>query len=315
MSVRNKTYIGVILLDEEDLAKRSFIKRLYGSITLLILLFLFLNFINFLIKVITTDIYLNVIADLSGRIFFHTKLNITEFVYITLALVALLTISFFYLLFNQRVGLIKEIKGFGKKYIMTFSEAFYIGFLVSLVLILLAPLNPPTKSVPLPVVIYYSFSATVFAPFFEESIFRLLLLLVPIAVKEKMKFNRDKITEIVFRGKDNIDNYDVLFALISSLSFGLAHLWGGWEFNKLFQATFLGLFLAYVAIRGGIVSSIVFHWAWNTLATFIVIVLIYDPLYQLYLLLIISLLYFVILGLGILGIIIFLLRKFGNMDI
>ncbi len=308
---KEKKYIGIYLLDEESVAKKSFVKRLYGGITLLILVFLFVNFISFIITVLSTQKYLDVIAYMSSETFFHFKVNATFIVYLAVSLILLLLISFVYLLFNNRVGLVKEIMGFGKKYIMTFSEAFYIGFLVSLILILIAPLKTPTNSVPLPVVLYFGFTATVFAPFFEESIFRLLFLLLPIAIKEKMKFGDVKTIEILLKGKDEIDNYDLLFIIISSLSFGLAHLWGGWEFNKLFQASFLGLFLAYVAIRGGIASSIVFHWAWNTLTTFIVIILIYDYAYQVMLLLIISLLYFIILGLGILGVIIFIARNLG----
>jgi len=312
---KEKIYVGVALLDEEKIAKKSFIKRLYGFITLLILVFLFINFINFVIRVLSVPRYLDVIATMSSETFFHFKVSSTSLIYITSIFVFLLIICFIYLLFNSRVGLIKEMMGFGKKYIMTFSEAFYIGFLVSLILILLAPLTAPAKNVPLPVVLYFGFTATVFAPFLEESIFRLLFLLIPIAIKEKIRSEGKRAVEIIVRGKDEIDNYDVLFIFISSFSFGLAHLWGGWEFNKLFQASFLGLFLAYVALRGGIASSIVFHWAWNTLATFIVIMLVYDYVYQMYLALIIGLLYFIILGLGVLGVIIFLIRKLGRIDI
>lgn len=312
---KEKIYVGVMLLDEEKIAKKSFIKRIYGFFTLLILLFLFINFINFVIKVLSIPSYLDVIVIMLSKNLLHFKISSTWLIYLTSFLVLLLMICFIYLLFNSRVGLIKEIMGFGRKYIMTFSEAFYIGFLVSLIIIFLAPLTAPAKDVPLPVVLYFGFTATVFAPFLEESVFRLLFLLVPIAIKEKIKSEREKIVKIIIRGKDEIDNYDIFFVIISSISFGLAHLWGGWEFNKLFQATFLGLFLAYIALRGGITSSIVFHWAWNTLATFIVMILIYDYTYQLLLALLIGLLYFIILGLGIIGVIIFLIRKLGKIDI
>lgn len=312
---KNKKFVGIIILNEESLNKSSFIKRLYGLTTLLILVFLMINFINFIYKLLSNRTFLKTIVLLSGKNFFHFGITALELIYITVLFVFFLLICFIYLLINQRVGLIKEIKGFGRRFLMTFSEAFYVGFLVSLVLILLAPLNAPTTSVPIPVVLYYGFIATVYAPFFEEFIFRLLFLLVPITIKEKMGSEKRRALDIMIRGKDEIDRFDMVFAIVSSLAFGFAHLWGGWQFNKLFQATFLGLFLAYIAIRGGIVSSIVFHWAWNTLATFIVIILVYDQAYQLSLLLVVSLLYFIILGLGILGIIVLIIRRFSNIDI
>jgi len=301
--------IGVYIVDEETLEKKSIIRQIYGILTTLVIVFLVIGYTGFIAFILSQPKYITFLT-LAFYEYLNVPMSQSIFIGITFLLLLFLLGSLLYLFLNKRMGLLKEIRGFGKRYIFTFSEAFYISFFGSFILIFLLPLTQPTNQASMEVIIFYAYFATSIAPVIEETVFRMAFLLVPIAIKEKFWKNKEKSFLVVLQGKDRLDNIDMILLGISSLAFGLAHYFGGWEFNKVFQATFLGLFLGYVALRGGIFSSITFHWTWNILSTLVVIIHVIGAKYQPLILLIIGFLYLIVIGLGVIALITSALRFF-----
>lgn len=96
------------------------------------------------------------------------------------------------------------------------------------------------------------------ASVYEELIVRVLFLGIPLFLVYKLK--GDKISPLrIFGGGFKIGKWEIVFLLLSSVIFGLAHLtsWGIW---KVIPALVAGLALGYLFLRYGIFASISLHF-------------------------------------------------------
>jgi len=99
------------------------------------------------------------------------------------------------------------------------------------------------------------------ASVYEELISRALLIGLPlmliyIAIK---KTDIKHSFKILLGGNIKIGNIEIIFLLISSIMFSLAHL-GGWDVFKLPSTLIGGLIFGYLFLRYGLYMSILFHF-------------------------------------------------------
>jgi len=172
--------------------------------------------------------------------------------------------------------------------ILSVTEAFFLAFFLSIALAFIFPAVPnvqQTKSIE--IVLY---EAILIAPFSEELSFRLLPLLVPIIIKELIIFreeishNMHWVMRFLVNGKENIDYVDWILIFCSGIYFGIAHYAFGWPFNKIYQASLLGIFLGYMAVKRGLISSIMFHIVWNAYSTSILLPMLFNLDFRTYIL-------------------------------
>ena len=304
--------IGILTIEDIKFEKKSTARRILGIITTLIITLLITNYFNFIMIIFSREQYVNSIISR-----FPSFLPISKqfFFLMSIILSIILTSAVVLTFINKKIGILNELRGVGRKKIITFSEAFYIAFFGSLVSVYLFPIVPTTDNISFENLIFYGYFAVAIAPLLEETIFRFVFLVLPVAIKEFMHGDKRRAKAIVISGKDRLEMYDYIFILISSLVFGIAHLMGGWSFNKIFQATFLGLFLAYIALKGGIFVSIAFHWMWNALSTLLLISLLMDPYSASFFIAALGIIYFAIILFGVVETIILILREVFKFDV
>jgi len=306
--------IGLYIIDEDLMEKKSVFRTIIGIISIGLITILLITFLAFIVKVIMIPAYINAIIYIYSANFNFPR-SITFFILLTIGLLTIILISLLRLFTTRSIGVLREIKGKGGRRTLTFSEAFYIAFLGSIIIVSFFPVPPPSQEIGVYEMLAYGYLATVVAPILEEGLFRLTLTLLPIAIKD-WYLKRKRILGIIIGGKEKIDYIDFIVIVISSIIFGFAHQLGGWVFNKVIQAAFLGVFLGYIAVRGGIFSSIAFHWVWNALSMLLIFVILTTGVQiSILLLLLVGVLYFLLMALAVLIIILVILRIFFNVII
>jgi len=135
-------------------------------------------------------------------------------------------------------------------------EFLALTYMVTIIASYILPPSPPRidiRIVP---------SVIVWAPIYEEMFFRVLIIIIPLTIA-----SRDR--GLLIHGKETIERKDYALIAISSLLFGLGHIYGG--IGLLLIATLVGMFLGYLCLRYGILSSICMHFLLNaTTASWIV---------------------------------------------
>ncbi|MEM2856338.1 MAG: CPBP family intramembrane glutamic endopeptidase [Candidatus Nitrosocaldaceae archaeon] len=104
------------------------------------------------------------------------------------------------------------------------------------------------------------------APLLEESIFRVILIGLPVYLfLINKRFNINELLRVLWNPFAHLPFTKISYAiiLVSSIIFGLLHIATGWNYGKLSQATFAGIILGYVYYRYGLHASIILHWSAN----------------------------------------------------
>ncbi len=210
------------------------------------------------------------------------------FVTILIVELAIIVLSVIYILLHSEIGLLSDFKR-RSSILASFSELFLSGYAISILLVLLFN---PGEGVEVP--LYDMHRVILGAPILEEMSFRLIWLLIPawITAYLRNEINTSKSREQGFishilRGKVNIKKHDWILIFLSALFFGISHFVTivfdyrsltfsvgiGWGFGKIFQATFVGIVMGYLALKYGILTSIAFHWLVNSLSATIYLIL------------------------------------------
>ncbi len=198
---------------------------------------------------------------------------------ITIELLAIFT-SIYLVATNEKGGIIAELSGKTKE-IMSYSESFFIGYFLSIVIVFLINVG---NGGGFDFIDLYHISLD--APFCEELSFRFLWLLFPVAIYSsiieglhKENFEKKGLFDIILKGKGDLSKPDYYLLGFSSVFFGFVHwvIFGvnlrnmeiifeyGWAPGKIIQASLIGLFMGYFALKYGLPFSLVFHWLVNTL--------------------------------------------------
>ena len=125
------------------------------------------------------------------------------------------------------------------------------------------------------------FTLITYAPLAEEIGFRvglvgLVALYLSLGSKPgvnalKTLWHPQKYLRIIFSTNGNYKrNIKLIWAMviISSLLFGMAHLYGGaWEIGKVSLASFAGIILGITYVRNGLPAAILLHWSFNYFTT------------------------------------------------
>ncbi len=197
---------------------------------------------------------------------------------------------------------------------LSVTESFFLAFFLSIALVFIFPSLPRTAPGETTIIMVYN--AIFLAPLSEEISYRFIILLLPVIIKDFILYrgeNPKQIIDILIDGKEDIDILDWILIGISGGIFGVAHYVFGWSFNKIFQATLLGIFLGYIAVKRGLVASIIFHFVWNSLSILAIIPLFFDlPSIAKYLISTIATIWIIIsIITGIVVLVIFVLRIMG----
>lgn len=115
---------------------------------------------------------------------------------------------------------------------------------------------------------WYYLYAVANAAFWEEIVSRTLLIGIPLFVVTLVRKRRvEKPLRYLTGGGFEIGVVETILLIFSAFMFGAAHTYGSgvWVFPPLFVG---GLVLGYLFLRKGIVTSILFHFAWNYSITF-----------------------------------------------
>lgn len=183
---------------------------------------------------------------------------------------------------------------------ITLSEAFLSCFSLSIVLIFIFPMRFMLETeMGEEYFLKLAYEAAVVAPIMEELTFRLLFLLFPLAAIYSIIKKDLSNFKIILVGKPNVDVLDIPLIIITAILFGYTHYTAGWPFEKIYQATVLGLFLGYIAVKRGILSSICLHWAINSFVIFALVILLQlSPIFAAFILLFFSLFIFATIPIG-----------------
>ncbi len=299
------TILGLHVLKEEDVANRSIFRNIIGITMTLIMSFLLMLYFTIVLEVLLYKDAL--VAFLKNSVWSHMS-HLFLYISIIISVPVILRGFIKVLIEDRKIGIKRELTSYSSGgALLTFSEAFYAAFFLSMITIFIFPLKDVAVSGDYNTILALCYLAILIAPMLEESIFRFALLLLPIYLKDRFFKKRSiRLKRVLINGKRNLDFEDIIIVIISSLLFGLAHL-TSWSWSKVPQAFLLGIFLAYIALRGGIFSSIIFHWAWNSFALALYVLIILGvPFYIV--LFMIMLLMLPALGLGIVAIIVLMVR-------
>jgi len=117
------------------------------------------------------------------------------------------------------------------------------------------------------------------AAVYEELIVRVLFIGLPLLVLrglQQRKLNRGDFKKYLWGGELEIGKLELLLVCVSSVVFGLAHVFSGWGWWKFGQAALGGVILGYLFLRVGLHSSIVLHFSIDYLAVFLVAIEVFN---------------------------------------
>ena len=221
---------------------------------------------------------------------------------------------------HVEAGLISDFKK-ESNVLITFSEAFLIGYSISIILIMLMPFEGNFE-----IPISYIHLVVLAAPFWEEVSFRFLWLALPIwLIYRNLKKSDQSFKNVIIRGVRALGAYEWLAIILNAFLFGFMHYFiisidleeliikgnfvlefeFSWPIQKVVQASVLGVILGYLAVRYGFPMAIAFHWMWNSFSSMLVIAYL---LKMEYLLIIFGLFSFIVFILGLVAIMILLVR-------
>jgi len=147
-------------------------------------------------------------------------------------------------------------------------EIIPVIYLIATIISILIP-----QEQPIPLDIRIVPALVIWAPIYEEIFFRLILILLPVAIKTNN-------FRIFFEKKDSIERFDLIIISLSSLIFGLYHYSAG--LGGILAATIAGLFLGYICVRYGLIFSILTHFMLNLLTGSYIVAFSYGHIYVLY---------------------------------
>jgi RNA polymerase subunit RPABC4/transcription elongation factor Spt4 len=189
-------------------------------------------------------------------------------VYPAIAVIA--TLCFIYLLkvsghFRKEISF--GYRGYAKSTLFLIAGLFMAYFFMSYILAIASEALGQTLPTPdfgaLPnYMLIFDF---VFAPVWEETVYRMMLIGIPLliyAVATGERNNR-KVWRFLTGGNIQINTPVMVLMLVSSTIFGVAH-WSsgsGWGLWKIFPAFVAGLILSYLFIKKGLWASMLFHFS------------------------------------------------------
>jgi len=154
-----------------------------------------------------------------------------------------------------------------------FSQIFLIIFALETIyaiILMMLGITPYVPPLPHPVIV------TIVAPVEEEIAARLVWIGTPLILidlsKALARFSTmdlirgiKKIPREIIMGWGEINKISVVFILISAAIFAQVHVEYGWDIWKFPSAFIAGIGLGIVFVKYGLLSSILFHFAWNSL--------------------------------------------------
>ena len=187
--------------------------------------------------------------------------------YIILAIIITFSIGLFF--YSEGAKYFKEFTrdpfSYKKNGLQEFVELYStILFLDLIILIVMSLLRyNPTTPIPENYPTYALMLALLHASVYEEFIVRFLILGIPVFIWRYMEGRKTgyRLSILrVFGGGYKFGTPEITFLLISSVTFGLAHIssWGWWKFLPAFLG---GLVLGYLYLKYGMHVSILFHFA------------------------------------------------------
>ncbi len=200
-----------------------------------------------------------------------------EFVVYFLVIALLLFISIFVMIRNDGRDFLGKIRSFARNrrapaagdtnsFIMIYQMFMAMLFLNTLIIMVNYLAVGSSPSVP-DSLVNASFQGKLYslanASVYEEFAARVLYLGLPLYLVARFTKRADRPWYRYLIGGDmKMDFSAYFFALFSSLLFGMAHLegWGVW---KIFPTVISGLMFAYIFLRKGVFSAIVFHFLFD----------------------------------------------------
>ena len=154
-------------------------------------------------------------------------------------------------------------------YLMIIIKWFSILILVSAIITLtqekfgIETLPPPTDNA------LEQFLLVTLAPLSEETVFRALLIGIPVFALYAHKFSGKYFFKSIWNPSSNLHVYDskkaiILIVLVGAI-FGFAHIATGepWSEGKFAQASASGIILGWLYFRFGLLPAIIVHWGTN----------------------------------------------------
>lgn len=203
-------------------------------------------------------------------LFFFVDNELKIFVFFSLVMIFLATIRF--LLAEEN-----PLELFKAKNILTgnysFSHIFVIIFALETVysvIIIILGITPHIPMLPHPVIVM------VIAPVEEEIATRLVWIGVPLIIvdlaKDLARFgvtnltrSIKKIPEKIIMGWGETNKISIVLTLASAAIFAQVHVKYGWDMWKFPSAFIAGIGLGIVFVKYGLLSSILLHFAWNSI--------------------------------------------------
>ncbi len=131
------------------------------------------------------------------------------------------------------------------------------------------------------------FSQTLFllanASVYEELIVRVLFIGIPLLIikgLQKRSLSKSHFKKYIGGGNIEIGKIELILVCISSVIFGLAHVYSGWGSWKFAQATLGGIILGYLYLRVGLHGSVALHFSIDYLAVVLLALESYNLLNQ-----------------------------------
>ncbi len=130
-------------------------------------------------------------------------------------------------------------------------------YLIALQMVGITPASPGLEELPLWQRIYSLTRAVVW----EEIVVRVAFIGVPMALYALVK-GKKGLRRYLLGGFGFDNRLPVIFVLISSLMFAMAHL-PGWDIYKMLPTFVAGLAFGYLFVKDGLHSAIMLHFFWN----------------------------------------------------
>jgi len=198
-------------------------------------------------------------ADILPVLFFINN-EFKIFIAFSLILIFLAAVKFF-LVEESLVELVKKKDILTGKY--GFSQIFLIIFALETIyamILMILGITPYVPPLPHPVIVM------IVAPVEEEIAARLVWIGIPLIIVDLVKRRSLKkgLRKIV-TGWGEINKISIALILISAAIFAQVHVKYGWDIWKFPAAFIAGIGLGIVFVKYGLLSSILFHFAWNSL--------------------------------------------------
>lgn len=187
-----------------------------------------------------------------------------------LFLVAVISISFFYVVFRDWKLYSRELNMTWKpgehstlfEVAGIFFAVFFFDIVYMIVIVGLfqaQPSSPDFSSAPVWRIMYSLANASVW----EELITRVLLVGVPLLAYHSLtRRKKYPIARYFIGGGIEMDNAAIVLVVISSVMFGLGHL-DNWDIYKVFPTAVAGIAFAYVFLKYGLAGSVILHFSFD----------------------------------------------------